>query len=348
MDADPLASEPLAANRPRTNSLSYKFQRLRERIRAAIDSGEISGKLPGERTLARQFRVNAKTLSKALTDLAAEGVLERSIGRGTYVAGQAPESPAQQRWVVLADDNLDPLVTEILKLNPEARCADAHEPIRPSLLSQCAAVIECTGTAPAETYRNLMVRGIPVVETVRRNAEFSAHGVLFDRQFAGFSLARDLLLTGHVRLIAVENEGQSELSHALELASARYAPEAIMLSTTCEQVATLCDQRPSAIVCDGLDVASRARAELQSAGVEIGKKISLCAIGSAAGDAFCTGYFLNPATHAAAIGRLIGDIQPHRLSVLWLNGRYIDRETTSAITLADDASSIIYSPAMRF
>jgi len=42
-----------------TSSLSYKFQRLRERLRLAISSGELAGKLPGERALAKQFHVNA-------------------------------------------------------------------------------------------------------------------------------------------------------------------------------------------------------------------------------------------------------------------------------------------------
>jgi len=36
----------------RQRGMSYKFQRLREKIRAAITSGELSGKLPGERALA--------------------------------------------------------------------------------------------------------------------------------------------------------------------------------------------------------------------------------------------------------------------------------------------------------
>jgi len=63
--------------------LSYKFQRLRERVRQAIGSGELSGKLPGERELAKRFSANAKTMGKALTDLAAEGLLDRRIGRGT-------------------------------------------------------------------------------------------------------------------------------------------------------------------------------------------------------------------------------------------------------------------------
>ncbi len=60
----------------RTRDLSYKFQRLREKVRTAITSGELTGKLPGERILAKRFSCNAKTLSKALTDLAAEGLLE--------------------------------------------------------------------------------------------------------------------------------------------------------------------------------------------------------------------------------------------------------------------------------
>src|SRR4028118_1349319 len=79
--------------------LSYKFQRLRERIRQAIETGELAGKLPGERVLARRFKVNAKTLSKALTDLAAEGLLERNIGLGTFVRGG--EAPREAHKVLM-------------------------------------------------------------------------------------------------------------------------------------------------------------------------------------------------------------------------------------------------------
>ena len=86
---DTLKGRP-ARGRAGQNGMSYKFQRLREKIRAAIATGELVGKLPGERALARRFHVNAKTLSKALTDLAAEGVLNRSIGRGTHVKGSVP------------------------------------------------------------------------------------------------------------------------------------------------------------------------------------------------------------------------------------------------------------------
>ncbi|MCA9257373.1 MAG: GntR family transcriptional regulator, partial [Phycisphaerales bacterium] len=65
----------------------YKFQRLRERIRRSILAGEFGERLPGERALARRYHANAKTVNKALCDLAAEGLLVRHIGRGTFVAG---------------------------------------------------------------------------------------------------------------------------------------------------------------------------------------------------------------------------------------------------------------------
>jgi len=84
--------------------MSYKFQRLREKLRQAVVTGELTGKLPGERALAKRFHVNAKTLSKALTDLAAEGVLDRSIGRGTYVKGSAPAPATTGRWLILTDE----------------------------------------------------------------------------------------------------------------------------------------------------------------------------------------------------------------------------------------------------
>lgn len=71
--------------------LSYKFQRLRERIRRSILAGEFSDRLPGERALARRYHANAKTVNKALCDLAAEGLLIRHIGRGTFVNKSEPE-----------------------------------------------------------------------------------------------------------------------------------------------------------------------------------------------------------------------------------------------------------------
>src|SRR5918911_13196 len=121
-------------NSSQNESLSYKFQRLRERIRAAVASGELSGKLPGERELARRFKANPKTLSKALTDLAAEGLLERSIGRGTYVKGTTPPQELGGRWLVLVDevDRKSAVIEQLLKSHSDAEVVVAGTEMRPS------------------------------------------------------------------------------------------------------------------------------------------------------------------------------------------------------------------------
>src|SRR5438477_192447 len=105
--------------------LSYKFQRLRERLRDAVACGELSGKLPGERELARRFKANPKTLSKALTDLAAEGLLERSIGRGTYVRSASAPEEIGGRWLILVDapDRNSPLVEQLQKSHTDSEVA---------------------------------------------------------------------------------------------------------------------------------------------------------------------------------------------------------------------------------
>src|SRR6187455_2716605 len=171
--------------------LSYKFQRLREKLRAAIDSGELSGKLPGERTLARKFHVNAKTLSKALTDLAAEGVLDRSIGRGTYVKGSAPAPATSGRWLVLTDEEssdlprttsrlIELLTQENAELHVAASASVAE--MRPSFLNQFSAVVDLSGNTPESFVRDLVVRNLPMVAVGREPRGYSVHSVLVDEE----------------------------------------------------------------------------------------------------------------------------------------------------------------------
>ena len=80
---------------PEARRLSYKFQRIREQLRQAIRRGDFSGQLPGERELGRRLEANAKTINKALCDLASEGLLVRVIGRGTFVAEGNGRSPSE-------------------------------------------------------------------------------------------------------------------------------------------------------------------------------------------------------------------------------------------------------------
>src|SRR5438876_10381587 len=87
----------------RDSCARYKYQRLRDRLRQAVQSGELSGKLPGERELGRRYDANAKTINKALCDLTSEGLLVRHVGRGTFVVdGVAPSSVSRRKLLTYA------------------------------------------------------------------------------------------------------------------------------------------------------------------------------------------------------------------------------------------------------
>ena len=160
---DATTSPPAPAQAP--SGLSYKFQRLREKIRQAVASGELVGKLPGERTLAKRFHVNAKTLSKALTDLAAEGVLDRSIGRGTYVKGHGPTKASAKQQLLVCDP--DQTTWDVVRLvqtdHPETDIVSDVSSLRPSFLNQFNAVIDLATATPDAFCAISWCRNIPVV-----------------------------------------------------------------------------------------------------------------------------------------------------------------------------------------
>ena len=64
------------------------YVKIHDQIKKDIDEGiwEIGERLPSERDLAETFEVSRMTLRQAITLLVEEGVLERRVGSGTYVA----------------------------------------------------------------------------------------------------------------------------------------------------------------------------------------------------------------------------------------------------------------------
>lgn len=64
------------------------YIRIHDSIKKKIDRGvwEIGQRLPSERDLADDYEVSRMTLRQAITLLVEEGILERRVGSGTYVA----------------------------------------------------------------------------------------------------------------------------------------------------------------------------------------------------------------------------------------------------------------------
>ena len=314
------------------SAMSYKFQRLREKIRAAIASGELTGKLPGERALARRFHVNAKTLSKALTDLAAEGVLDRSIGRGTYVKGSAPAAPSQGRWLVLADmGHADSsLINSLRAANSDLHVAVGLGEMRPSFLNQFSAVIDAGSDTPEPFLRDLVVRNMPVVAVNREPKTYSMHCVLMDVALGASRVGRDMMLAGHRRLAAVEPVGSTVLSSALRQTVTRFSPDATVDACTPGEVRNMIDAGVTAIVCGSSASAAQVRAELDRAGIHVPSQVSVMAVGSTGDVPPCSGYFCSARQLADAVVGLLNEATGSRPATLWLAGAWHDLGTTGS------------------
>lgn len=66
------------------------YVQIHDTIKHLIEEGkwQVGDRLPSERELAIQFGVSRMTLRQAIQSLADEGILERKVGSGTYVARQ--------------------------------------------------------------------------------------------------------------------------------------------------------------------------------------------------------------------------------------------------------------------
>ncbi len=304
-----------------TARLSYKFQRLRERIRQAVQSGELTGKLPGERTLAKKFDANPKTLSKALTDLAAEGLLDRSIGRGTFVRDCGAPRQRQGKWLVICEAPRDwPIADQVRALHPDMEVVSNTEALRPSFVSQFTSVIDLSAGTQPEFHRAMAVRGVPVVLIGREPVVYKTHAVLLDRLFAAKRLTRSLLLRGHRSLLAVT--GDRMMLDACRL-GASHEPEALITACAVEQLPeAMARSGATAAIGDGEDVARRLRHHAGHAGAA---DLLVTAIGVC--DApVCPGIYITPAALARTACDLLANASASHPTVLWLTGNGFECE----------------------
>jgi len=95
---------------PSLNDLSGpKYRALIDAIRSGIASGELAfgDKLPPVRELAWRLSITPGTVARAYKSLTDDGVLDAAVGRGTFVAGKAPQAPAGDPLYVHSDAAID-------------------------------------------------------------------------------------------------------------------------------------------------------------------------------------------------------------------------------------------------
>lgn len=147
------SSHDAAAGAPTTPSFSPLYQQIKSLILNSLRLGEWKpgDAIPSEMELATRFRVSQGTVRKAIDELAAENLLIRRQGKGTFVATHA-EQHVQFRF---------------LKLVPDSGPPGSEGPAQRN-------IIECRRTrASADIARALALRtGDPVLQ-VRRVLSFA-------------------------------------------------------------------------------------------------------------------------------------------------------------------------------
>ena len=68
------------------DSATPPYQQLAAILRARIEAGEITSRLPGEKALQQEFGLALATVRKAVKVLRDEGLVSTVPGWGTYVA----------------------------------------------------------------------------------------------------------------------------------------------------------------------------------------------------------------------------------------------------------------------
>lgn len=140
---------------------SPTFSPLYQQIKALITQSLVAGEwkpgeiIPSEMELAARFKVSQGTVRKAIDELAAENLVVRRQGKGTFVATHNEER-AQFRFLrLLADDGAEhPHVSRLL---------------------------ECRRLrAPAEIARQLDLKPADPVVQVRRLLDFEGEVTVFD------------------------------------------------------------------------------------------------------------------------------------------------------------------------
>jgi GntR family transcriptional regulator len=107
-NALPRADAAVAANASATPAFSPLYQQIKALMLQSLQSGEWkpSASIPSEIELAARFKVSQGTVRKAIDELAAENLLIRRQGKGTFVATHA-EQQVQYRFLRLFPNSGD-------------------------------------------------------------------------------------------------------------------------------------------------------------------------------------------------------------------------------------------------
>ena len=178
MNSNPAGSPPSTAGNDRgegSSTPSPTFSPLYQQIKALITQGLESGEwkpgeiIPSEVELAGRYKVSQGTVRKAIDELAAENLLVRRQGKGTFVATH----------------NEDRVQFRFLRLLPDDGGTLGHD----SRLVECRRL-----RAPAEIARQLELKPADPAVLIRRVLEFEQTPTVLDEIWLPGSMFKGLTI----------------------------------------------------------------------------------------------------------------------------------------------------------
>lgn len=217
--ADAVSTDTLAIDRAAATPLHRQIaDTLRQHILA--DGHRAGAMLPSEMELALAMGVSRQTVRQGLAHLAHEGLLQRVVGRGTFVAGRPQARTGIVACIVtrLSDDFIARIVdgaeqvgrTVGLRLQVANALGDPELERRSidDAADVDGMIIFLGGhVGAAETVAHLERSGIPFVLVDRTVAGIAADLVTADNVTGGRLVGEHLLNLGHRRMIVVRREG---------------------------------------------------------------------------------------------------------------------------------------------
>jgi len=221
-DSASAAADPA---QPAAPAFSPLYQQIKGLILQSLQAGEWKPgeAIPSEVDLAARFRVSQGTVRKAIDELAAENLVVRRQGKGTFVATHA-EQHVRYRFLKLVPDNSGRDVGPAERTVLDCRRTRASSPVAQALQLR-------TGDAVMQVRRVLSFGGVPtILEDIWLPG--NAFKGLTAEQMAGHQGPTYALfeLEFGVRMVRAEEKIRATAADAQQAALLALAPGAPLLS----------------------------------------------------------------------------------------------------------------------
>lgn len=204
------------------DSLHGKSHALFEILRKNIEKRKLTGKIPGERILAKQYHVNFKTANRAVRQLVDLGLAQRVRGRGTFITDKAPVNPADTMVALVIqhrghihEDIYNNLVNNLqqrgyfpILINQNEQESPIEMINRVLAINPIALIVDRGGEFFPYEYlkeQENRIRRLILLVSPEQDLEFNADYVLPDHWYGAYKTTRHLLENGHRRILLVNH-----------------------------------------------------------------------------------------------------------------------------------------------